>query len=40
MVQLFQMTSETVAVRTDSLPSGLFEVPAGFKKIERTQPGP
>jgi hypothetical protein len=40
MVQLFQMTSETVAVRTDPLPAALFEVPAGFKKISTTAPGP
>jgi hypothetical protein len=38
MVQLFQMTSETVAVRTDSVPAGLFEVPAGFKKVQKAAP--
>jgi hypothetical protein len=40
MVQLFQMTSETVAVRTDAVPAAFFEVPAGFKKIDRSPAGP
>jgi len=36
MVQMFQMTTETVAIRTDSIPGGSFEVPAGFKRVDRT----
>jgi hypothetical protein len=35
MVQLFQMSTETVAVRTDAIPSAVFEVPAGYKKLEK-----
>lgn len=35
MVQLFQMSTETVALRTDSIPGAVFEVPAGFKKVEK-----
>jgi hypothetical protein len=35
MVQLFQMTTETLAMRTDALPAALFDVPAGFKKVDR-----
>ena len=35
MVQLFQMSTETVALRTDAIPGALFEVPAGFRKIEK-----
>jgi hypothetical protein len=35
MVQLFQMSTETVALRTDSIPAAVFEVPAGYKKIEK-----
>ena len=35
MVQMFQMSTETVAIRTDSIPGGTFEVPAGFKRVEK-----
>ncbi|HXR20527.1 MAG TPA: hypothetical protein VN757_11410 [Steroidobacteraceae bacterium] len=35
MVQLFQMSAETVAFRTDAIPSALFEVPAGYKKVDK-----
>ena len=35
MVQLFQMSTETVALRTDSIPGAVFEVPAGFKKVDK-----
>jgi hypothetical protein len=35
MVQLFQMTTQTVALRTDAIPSAMFEVPAGFKKVQK-----
>jgi len=33
MVQLFQMSSETVAVRTDSIPKQAFEVPADYSLV-------
>jgi hypothetical protein len=36
MVQMFQMSTETVAIRTDSIPGGTFEVPAGFKRVDKT----
>jgi len=35
MVQLFQMSTETVAMRTDSIPGAVFEVPAGYRKVEK-----
>jgi hypothetical protein len=35
MVQMFQMSTETVAIRTDPIAGGTFEVPAGFKRIEK-----
>jgi hypothetical protein len=35
MVQMFQMSTETVAIRTDSIPGGTFEVPAGFKRVDK-----
>jgi hypothetical protein len=35
MVQLFQMSTETVALRTDAIPGALFEVPVGYKKVEK-----
>jgi len=34
MTQIFRMSTETVAVRSDAIPSSMFEVPAGFRKIE------
>ncbi|MFI4914678.1 MAG: hypothetical protein ACHQAR_05755 [Steroidobacterales bacterium] len=40
MVQIFQMSTQTVAVRTDSVPSDSFEVPAGFTKRERPAAAP
>lgn len=36
MVQMFQMVTETVAIRTDSIPGGSFDVPAGFKRVDKT----
>jgi hypothetical protein len=36
MVQMFQMTTETVAIRTDPIAGGTFEVPAGFKRVDKT----
>ncbi|MGA2023324.1 MAG: hypothetical protein ABSH23_01040 [Steroidobacteraceae bacterium] len=38
MVQLFQMTSETLAVRTDALPAAMFDVPTGYKKVDKAPP--
>jgi hypothetical protein len=35
MVQLFQMTTVTVALRTDAIPGAAFEVPAGYKRIDK-----
>jgi hypothetical protein len=35
MTQLFRMSTETVAVRNDAIPSASFEVPAGFRKVDR-----
>jgi hypothetical protein len=40
MVQLFQMSTETVALRTDSIPSAVFEVPAGYRKVEKPPAAP
>lgn len=40
MVQLFQMTTQTVAFRTDAIPSATFEVPAGFKKVQKPGAAP
>jgi len=40
MVQLFQMSTETVAVRTDAIPSNMFDVPAGYTKVERSVTAP
>ncbi len=37
MVQMFQMSTETVAIRTDSIAGGTFEVPAGFKRVDKPQ---
>lgn len=37
MVQMFQMSTETVAVRTDAIAGGAFEVPAGFKRVDKVQ---
>jgi hypothetical protein len=37
MVQMFQMSTETVAIRTDSIAGGTFEVPAGFKQVEKAR---
>jgi hypothetical protein len=39
MVQMFQMTTELVSVRTDAIPSAAFEVPPGYKKIEKPVAG-
>jgi len=33
MTQIFRMSTETVAVRSDTIPSSMFEVPAGYRKI-------
>jgi hypothetical protein len=35
MVQLFQMSTETVALRTDAIPGAAFEVPAGYKRVDK-----
>jgi len=35
MTQLFRMSTETVAVRYDAIPSAMFDVPAGFRKVDR-----
>jgi hypothetical protein len=35
MVQMFQMSTETVAIRTDSIPGGTFDVPTGFKRVDK-----
>ena len=35
MMQMFRMTSETVAVRESSIPADQFEVPSGYKKAEQ-----
>jgi hypothetical protein len=35
MTQVFRMSTETVAVRNDAIPSAMFEVPAGFRKVDR-----
>jgi hypothetical protein len=40
MVQLFQMSTQTVAFRTDAIPGAAFEVPTGFKKVEKPGSGP
>jgi hypothetical protein len=37
MVQMFQMSTQTVAIRSDSIPAGTFEVPAGFKRVDKAQ---
>jgi hypothetical protein len=39
MVQMFQMTTELVSVRTDAIPSAAFEVPAGYKKVDKPVAG-
>lgn len=38
MVQMFQMSTETLAISTSSIPGSAFEVPAGYKKIDKTAP--
>jgi hypothetical protein len=35
MVQMFQMSTETVAITTGAIPSTAFEVPAGYKKVDK-----
>lgn len=35
MVQMFQMSTETVAISTSAVPATAFEVPAGYKKVEK-----
>jgi len=35
MVQMFQMSTETVSIRTDPIAGGTFEVPAGFKRVDK-----
>jgi len=35
MVQMFQMSTETVAITTGAIPSAAFEVPAGYKKVDK-----
>jgi len=35
MAQLFRMTTETVAVRMSAIPPTQFDIPAGFRKVER-----
>jgi hypothetical protein len=35
MVQMFQMSTETIGISTGSIPSALFEVPAGYKKVDK-----
>jgi hypothetical protein len=35
MVQMFQMSTETVAITTGAIASAVFEVPAGYKKVDK-----
>ncbi|HEY3809684.1 MAG TPA: hypothetical protein VGL50_07090 [Steroidobacteraceae bacterium] len=35
MVQMFQMSTETTGISIDSIPGGAFQVPAGYKKVDK-----
>jgi hypothetical protein len=36
MVQMFQMSTETTGISTDSIPGGAFQVPAGYKRVDKS----
>ena len=37
MVQMFQMSTETIAIATGAIPGTAFEVPAGYKKVDQAR---
>ena len=40
MLQMFQMSTETIAIATGAIPGTAFEVPAGYKKIDKAATSP